>query len=263
MIRSIVALGIVLVAFASPATAQTTLFAPPTPSTTIEFLPRYSFHLNAEHLSSDDPRYVWDTNFGGELDFVDFVHGRATFYANYEAVLGEEFHVFDPNQGNYILGGLITGRIAGVEVGGGFHHESRHLSDRPKRQPVDWNMLAAHAAVRADHGAAAIDGQLDFRHVILQSYVDYDWQIDGAARLQYSVAPHVAWFGGGGLSVIGTDGSRARGTQTGGRGEGGVRLEGHGAAVELFVAAERRIDPYPLEFGTTSWISVGFRMVSR
>jgi hypothetical protein len=70
-------------------------------------------------------------------------------------------------------------------------------------------------------------------------------------------------FGGGSVSIIGTDGTRDRGTQSGGRIEGGVRLDGRGAAVELFVASERRIDPYPLEFGTTSWISVGFRLMSR
>ena len=32
------------------------------------FMPRTHFHLAAEHLSSDDPRFVWDANFGGELD---------------------------------------------------------------------------------------------------------------------------------------------------------------------------------------------------
>ena len=36
-----------------------------------------TFTCRAEHLSSDDPRFVWDTNFGGELDFVDYGDGRA------------------------------------------------------------------------------------------------------------------------------------------------------------------------------------------
>jgi len=30
----------------------------------------------------------------------------------------------------------------------------------------------------------------------------------------------------------------------------------------LFVAVERRIDPYPLEFGTTTWMTAGFKLVS-
>ena len=49
--------------------------------------------------------FVWDTNFGGELDVVDYGTGRATFVANYQAILGDEFRHFDPNQGNYILSG--------------------------------------------------------------------------------------------------------------------------------------------------------------
>jgi hypothetical protein len=51
--------------------------------------------------------------------------------------------------------------------------------------------------------------------------------------------------------------------QTGFRAEGGVRIEGRGAASELFVAGERRIDPYPLEFGHATWFTAGFRLLSR
>jgi hypothetical protein len=42
-----------------------------------------------------------------------------------------------------------------------------------------------------------------------------------------------------------------------------VRLTGSGAAVELFLAVERRIDPYPLEFGSATWATAGFRLLSR
>src|SRR4051812_17644646 len=130
---------------AVPAAAQPTSGAPAPAqaSTATEFLPRYTFHLAAEHLSSDDRQFVWDTNFGGELDLVDCVAGRATFVANYQAILGEQFRRFDPNQGNYILGGSLSLRPRGFEVAAVFHHESRHLSDRVKRQAVDWNMLGA------------------------------------------------------------------------------------------------------------------------
>ena len=65
------------------------------------------------------------------------------------------------------------------------------------------------------------------------------------------------------MRVLGTDGSRARGTQTGFRGEGGVRLTGTAGAVELFAAFERRVDPYQLQFSTASWLITGFRLVSR
>ena len=61
-----------------------------------------------EHLFSEDPRFVWDANFGGELDMVDYGRGRATFVANYQTILGSEFRAFDPNQGNYILEGSTS-----------------------------------------------------------------------------------------------------------------------------------------------------------
>jgi hypothetical protein len=59
------------------------------------------------------------------------------------------------------------------------------------------------------------------------------------------------------------DDSQNRGRQTGFRGEGGVRLQGDAGAIELFVAVERVIDPYPLEFGTKTWVATGFRLLSR
>jgi len=36
----------------------------------------YDFHLSAARLNIDDPRFVWDTRFGGDLDVVDYVSGR-------------------------------------------------------------------------------------------------------------------------------------------------------------------------------------------
>ena len=39
-------------------------------------------------------------------------------------------------------------------------------------------------------------------------------------------------------------------------------MEGRGAALELFVAAERLIDPYQLEFSTATWLTAGFRLSS-
>jgi hypothetical protein len=45
--------------------------------------------------------------------------------------------------------------------------------------------------------------------------------------------------------------------------EGGMRLYGSGAGVELFAAWERRVDPYPLERATRSWLLFGFRFINR
>ena len=251
-------LALAVLACASSAAAQA-----PAPPPAFEFLPRAVFHLAAEHLSHDDERYVWDANFGGTIDLLGYPAGRATFFGNYQTILGEELRNFDPNQGNYILAALASARVRSVEIAGQFHHESRHLSDRPKRDPVDWNMVGVRLQQDATAGAAFLSSRLDVRKVILKSFVDYTWEVDGRLRYDAVLRPAVGMFVGVGARLMAVDGSRDRGNQTGFRAEGGVRLDGRAAAVELFVASERRIDPYPLEFGTANWMTAGFRLLSR
>jgi len=234
-----------------------------TTSNGVTFLPRSSFHLTAEHLSGDDERFVWDTNFGGDLDLVDYGFGRLNFAANYQAILGEQFRPFDPTQGNYILAGELTARSHGVEVGGVFFHQSRHLSDRAKRQPVDWNMLGVRIETNRRAGRLNVRARGDVRGVVEKSFVDYRWEVVTDGRVEYALTEPVALIAAGSLRWLGTDGTRSRGTQAGGRGEGGLRLAGRGGAVEFFVAVERRIDPYPLEFGADTWATAGFRLLSR
>ena len=43
----------------------------------------------------------------------------------------------------------------------------------------------------------------------------------------------------------------------------GVRIDGEKGAVELFLGVERRIDPDPLVFGTATWFTAGFRLLSQ
>jgi len=252
-------LVLLMLCAAVPAAAQAT--PDPAPSG-VTFIPRYAFHLTGEHLSSDDPRFVWDANYGGDLDVVDYGSGRFTFFANYQVVTGEEFRAFDPTQGNYILGGRLSYRIKGVEVAGVFYHQSRHLSDRPKRQAVDWNMVGGRVGRLFSAGPVALDARVDIRGVVEHSFVDYEWELDGGVHARYPLVRHIALVGDADLRRLGVDGSQNRGTQTGARGEGGVRFEGRAGAIELFVAVERRIDPYPLEFGTTTWMTAGFKLVS-
>jgi hypothetical protein len=257
----VVLLFLALLVSARPLLAQTPA-ADPAPEA-VRFLTRYAFHLNAEHLSSDDRRFTWDTNFGGELDFLDYGRGRGVFYANFEAVLGEEFRPFDPSQGNYVLGGLASARAGALEITGQFHHESRHLSDRFKRLAVDWNMIGGGVRHSWARERLSLNSRAEFRGVVFKSYVDYNWELDSDVRLRYGLTPAVSVIAGSGVRLVGTDGSRARGTQVGVREEGGLRVTGDGAALELFLGVERRVDPYPLEFGTATWFTAGFRLLSR
>jgi hypothetical protein len=252
VIRRVVCV-LALVASTSPAAAQNTIL----------FFPRFDFHLSADHLSSGDARFVWDTNFGGDMDFLDYGRGRTTFAANYEAVLGEELRSFDPNQGNYLLDVSSSLRGHSFEVAALFHHTSRHLSDRFKRYPVDWNMLGASVGYDLRRGSMQVRAQGDVLGVLLHSNVDYNWEANGGVQVRVPLHSHVSAISGGTVRLVGVDGSRRRGVQKGGRVEGGLRFEGERGAVEVFLAGERRIDAYPLDISTLSWFSAGFRFVSR
>jgi hypothetical protein len=210
----------------------------------------------------DERRYVWDATFGGELDMVDYGAGRATFTAEYETILGNEFREFDPNQGNYTLDGSATARTPVAEFGGVFHHVSRHLSDRFKRFPIDWNMIGGRIRRNFAIGRTGLSTRADLRRVIERTYVDYTWEAEGAAAAHVPMRPRVALVTSGTARVLGVNGSRDRGTQFGYRAEAGVELTGRGAALALFAASERRIDPYQLEFDTITWTTIGFRISS-
>lgn len=231
---------------------------------TVQFVPRFDFQLGAERLGSDgDRRFAWDADLGGELDVIDYGAGRATFAASYEVVMGDQLRRFDPNQGNYIMAGLASVRVAGLELAGMFYHQSRHLSDRPKTAAIDWNMIGARIAHDFTRGRSRWAARADLRRTIRKSFVDYEWELDAEGRGRIEVRRHVSVISALRARILGVDGSRDRGTQTGFLAEGGVRFEGNAGAMELFVAGERRIDPFPLEFGTATWLKAGFRLLSR
>lgn len=257
--RAAVALTLVLCSRAAAAQGQ----APADPQTKVEFMPRSVFHLSAEHLSGDDVQFVWDMNFGGELDVVDYGAGRFTFWANYQAILGDEFRHFDPNQGNYILAGSTSLRTNGVELAGVFYHQSRHLADRPNRVAVAWNMMGGRVLRTFVSGQTRVDARVDVRRTVARAFVDYDWEIESSARSDVQIRPGIGVLFSGVLRRLGVNGTQNRGDQTGFRGEAGIRAEGRAGAMELFLAVERRIDPNPLQFGTARWVTVGFRLLSR
>ena len=263
MSRAIVIILLLLLSPTAPLAAQTTQPPDTPPRHQPGFLPRFDFSISLEHLFTEDPRFVWNANMAGDLDLVDYGHGRITFAAGYETLLGSEFQPFDPLQGNYTLEGAVSGRVGAIEIAGVLHHVSRHLGDRPKRNPVDWNMLGGRVLTSAVTGSTEVDARLDLRRTVQKSFVDYLWEIDGNVRVAVRVAPQVALIAGGGAKVLTTDDSRGRGTQHGVRGEGGVRFAGRSAALELLMALERRVDPYQLEFSTATWLTAGFRLTSR
>jgi hypothetical protein len=228
-----------------------------------QFLSRFAFQVGLEHMYVDDPRFVWDAHWGGDLDLVDYGRGALTFAATYQTTLGNEFREFDPNQGDYTLEGSASVRAGALVMSGVFHHVSRHLSDRPKRFPVDWNMVGGRIRGHMLRGRTDVQARVDLRGVIQKSFVDYEWELDGDTRSQVRLTPVVSLVALGGLRLVGVDETRNRDAVYGWRADGGVRFDGHAAALELFIAAERRIDPYQLEFSTATWLLTGFRLASR
>ena len=230
------------------------------PEPTVVFLPRFDFDIGMEHLFSEETRFVWDADIGGDLDLVSIGPGRVTVYGNYEVILGSEFRAFDPNQGNYTLEGSASVRVAAVKVAGVFHHVSRHLSDRPKREPIDWNMVGGRIGGGDRLGNFEYDARADIRGVIQHSYVDYRWEIDSEVSTRLMLKPRAGLIATGAWRMLGVDGTQGRGNQYGYRGEGGVRFAGRAATLDLFLAGEQRVDPHQLEFSTVRWMTAGFRL---
>jgi hypothetical protein len=257
--------ALLVCAVALPAGAQDAGLAPlqstPRPPAV---LASYDFHLQAIHLGVDDPRFKWDADFGGDLDLVDYGVGRLNFLANYEAVLGDEFRDFDVNQASYTLDFRASIRNERQEIAAVFNHVSRHISDRPRPAPVDWNMMGAEYWRTDPLGPATLRTTARALFTIVRSSVDYDGQFGGSSTIEAPLASRAAAIGRGVLTVMPVDGDIAgRDRQWGTRLEGGVRLAGDAAAVELVLGYERRIDAHPLEAAALDWFFLGFRFVTR
>jgi hypothetical protein len=231
------------------------------------FLSRYDFQLEINLLSGNDGReFRWDTHFGGEFDFINYVKGRATVVADYEAVLGSEFRPFDPNQGIYILEPAASWFVGDNELSFVFHHVSRHLSDRPKTYAIAYNaalgrylrkFILAHdtsLAVRASAG-----------RITQKSQVDYTWTLDWDVVARHPMNPHLELYARSTGEVFGVNPViRGRDSaQHSTRLELGTRVIGQKADLELFLGAEHRLDASAIDFVPVSWAIAGFRVVSK
>jgi hypothetical protein len=242
-----------------PALAQQPLADPPA---TAAFMPRFDFHMSAAALGHADQRFSWDTHWAGDFDLVDYVFGRATFLTDYQALLGHEFRPFDPYQSNYLLEASGSARLGRTEVAAVLSHVSRHLGDRPKRLAIAENSLGGRVLRRFAQPGVTIDLRADLRKVIERAYVDYTWIGDADVTVRRAVNQRVQVYGRGYGETYAVDKTVAqRDAQHGGRVEGGVRLIGSGAVMELFAGYERVVDADPLDRQPRRWPFVGFRLV--
>ena len=234
------------------------------PGDSPEFLTRYDFQLSGTALAIDDERFSWDTHFGGALDVIDYVRGRASIVADYQAVLGHQFRPFDPNQAYYTLeaSGLVwTGP---VELAGVFHHISRHLGDRPKRAAVAWNVLGARVLRQVSIRGTTLGVRAGAGRILQHALVDYSWTADLDLVVRRSLTERVGVYARGSGDLFSIDSSSSsRDTQKEGRIEAGVRLNGGAGAIELFAGYERRVDADPFERLPLQWALAGFRLVNK
>lgn len=243
----------------TPAVAQPPLANPPTSP---EFMSRFDFRMWADALSSNDQRFSWDTHWAGDFDLVDYVNGRMTFLADYQALLGNEFRPFDPYQSKYTLAVSGSVRRGPMEYAFVFHHVSRHLGDRPKRDSVAMNAALGRVLRHVDFPTASLDVRGDFGPVVARAFVDYTWMGNADVVLRRPVSTHVGIYGRTYAETYWVDPAiAARDRQSGGRVEAGVRLLGAAGAIDLFGGYEKVIDADPLDRQPHRWVFAGFRLL--
>jgi hypothetical protein len=263
MIRRAAIAAWLLTLAAAPLYAQTHPPVAPAQSEP-DFMTRYDFHLSATAVNSDATEFKWETHFGGDIDVADYVVGRTSIVVDLEAVLGDEYRPFDPNQNNYTLEASSSARIGPTEVAAMFHHVSRHLSDRPKRFAIAWNVLGARVLQRIPVAGFTIDIVASGGKVVQNSFVDYTWTGELDLLVRRELNKRVGVFAHGiGEGYLVDPALAGRDTQLGGKVEVGLRIVGGAGALELFAGAERRVDADPIDRMARDWALAGFRLVSK
>ena len=256
------------VASPTTATAQTSSAAstaaqtPPLPG----FLTSYRFHLNALHLGSDSDSFVWDTDFGGDLDVFDLHYFRGNVLVNLESIVGQQIRAIDPNQGNYTVDLSTWWRtgMSGAELGATFHHVSRHLSDRDKDFAIAWNMVGLQFTSPLALAGWDLDVGYRLLKTVQRSFVDYTGEMGGSMQASRLLHRRVSLIVGGELTAVTVrTADRGRGNQFGRRIEIGARFPGRAGVGEVFLSRERRIDANPLDLAPTTFTMAGFRFLSK
>ena len=149
-----------------------------------------------------------------------------------------------PDQPLYLLGG------SGIQVlgdPGGFHlNGCASCRDRS---------FAEHDVARHE--------RLVCLQIVAHAFVDYRWTADFDVVVGHRLNDRFSLYGRSWGEVLGVAASSPRDTQKSGHIEGGVRVNGRGAALELFAGYERRADANPFDQQPLKWGLAGFRLVNK
>ena len=252
-------------ALPGPAFAQTLAAAasPATPAAARRpiFLADSSYYFQWAALSTPDVRFRWEPRIGFETALLDYHRGALRLVGDYDAVIGRERRRFDVNHGNYVLEMSTSLRTPVAELSGVFHHVSRHLTDRTNLPAISWNAFGARAERRVTRGPSTMSVRVDVAGVGQRAFVDYVWTSDLRVAIERPAGTSAKVFASATGSLIGVDRTRLdRKRQCGAAVEGGVRLKGKAAAMELFLGYERRIDAFPGDRFRVRMVQFGFRV---
>ena len=229
-----------------------------------DFMPRFDWWMSAAWLQHPDQRFNWDTHWAGDFDLFSYPKGRASFLADYQALLGNEYRPFDPYQSNYLLEASGSYFVGKTEIAGVLSHISRHLGDRPKRIAVAENSLGPRFLRHIGDDARSLDVRVDIRKVTERAYDDYSWISEVDLTVRRRVSPRNSLYVRGYGELIQVDPSVAnRGNQHGGKIEAGLKVQGSSGAMEFFAGGEQMIDADPLDRLPRRWAYVGFRLLPR
>jgi hypothetical protein len=103
-------------------------------------------------------------------------------------------------------------------------------------------------------------GELD---VVAHATVDYRWTADFDVVVRHRLNDRFGLYARSWGELLGVAASSQRDSQKSAHIEGGVRVDGRGAALELFAGYERRADANPFDQQPLKWGLAGFRLVNK
>jgi hypothetical protein len=238
------------------------LTAPPAATAQTVLLPRADFAFTWSNLITADRRFDWLGALAFDIDVVKYDGGRVRFETEVEGGLGRQRRRYDLNHTNYAFEASASHRLGfDLEAEAIVQHVSRHTVDRENPPAVSWNTWGGRLRYAGERGLRA---QAEISWVTQPAFVDYGWIARADARYDRLVSPRLGWFAEGEYEQMSVDAdARGRGQICGGRFEGGLRVNGRAAAVELFAGYERRVDAFPTDRFRVRWFTAGFRIVSR
>ena len=201
--------------------------------------------LEAARYDPAEADFAWVGWIGAHLNLVENGPWALYFAPNVESVLGHRVRSFEAVQANYSLEVGIHRRFSRVRLSPFFHHVSRHILDRDKRQAVDWNFLGA----RLDgpwpekwnrRGAFAVS----LAGATLASAVEYNWEARASADIDLVRKGNRGLFLLADVRHVGAAATPEfpRSQLTDVRAEAGFRYWQDTSQFSLFVAYERRND---------------------